>query len=240
MHNMPGLPVGEFAVPARPGHGRLRRVHDRDHRPRRPRRAAAQRHRPGASPAARSCWRCSRSSSRNADPLKPVVVSVTIFRTSSNATNVIPERVELRGTARSLDPEVRDLIEARTPARSRPNRRIVEADGGTLLLDEVGALPPETQATLDRVLATGEVRPVGCNGSQLGRRAGHRHRQPPARRRFRSRPRRADLRRPPSPCPPLRDRSGDIPALARHLLGALRRASRACARCRSAMTRWRC
>ena len=43
--------------------------------------------------------------------------------------------------------------------------RIVEADGGTLLLDEIGALPRETQARLDRVLATGEVRPVGCNGS---------------------------------------------------------------------------
>ena len=43
--------------------------------------------------------------------------------------------------------------------------RMVEADGGTLLLDEIGSLPPETQEMLDRVLATGEVRPVGCNGS---------------------------------------------------------------------------
>ena len=43
--------------------------------------------------------------------------------------------------------------------------RIVEADGGTLLLDEVSALPQETQTRLDRVLATGEVRPVGCNAS---------------------------------------------------------------------------
>src|SRR4051812_14591677 len=36
--------------------------------------------------------------------------------------------------------------------------KIVEADGGTLLLDEITALPPETQERLDRVLATGEVR----------------------------------------------------------------------------------
>src|SRR5690606_2095041 len=42
---------------------------------------------------------------------------------------------------------------------------IVQADGGTLLLDEIAELPAETQAALDRVLATGEVRPVGCNGS---------------------------------------------------------------------------
>jgi len=95
--------------------------------------------------------------------------------------------------------------------------RIVEADGGTLLLDEIGALPAETQARLDRVLATGEVRPVGCNGSNS-----------------------VDVRliaTSSRPLPedfdsnlaeriaattvslqPLRDRSGDIPALARHLL----------------------
>src|SRR4029078_10179255 len=36
---------------------------------------------------------------------------------------------------------------------------------GTLLLDDVAALPTETQEMLDRVLATGEVRPVGLNGS---------------------------------------------------------------------------
>jgi DNA-binding NtrC family response regulator len=95
--------------------------------------------------------------------------------------------------------------------------RIVEADGGTLLLDEIGALPKETQARLDRVLATGEVRPVGCNGSHS-----------------------VDIRliatsSRPLPddfdahlaerigatmvtLPPLRDRSGDIPGLVRHLL----------------------
>ncbi|MBV9528380.1 sigma-54 dependent transcriptional regulator [Sphingomonas sp.] len=43
--------------------------------------------------------------------------------------------------------------------------KLVLADGGTLLLDDIGALPPETQERLDRVVATGEVRPVGLNGS---------------------------------------------------------------------------
>ena len=95
--------------------------------------------------------------------------------------------------------------------------KLVQADGGTLLLDEIGALPPETQERLDRVLATGEVRPVGLNGSYS-----------------------VDVRviatsSRPLPedfdaglaerigsttvtLPPLRERSGDIPALARHLL----------------------
>ena len=98
--------------------------------------------------------------------------------------------------------------------------KLVQADGGTLLLDEIGALPSETQEILDRVLATGEVRPVGLNGSYS-----------------------VDVRviatsSRPLPddfhpglaeriaattvtLPPLRDRSGDIPALARHLLSRL-------------------
>ena len=95
--------------------------------------------------------------------------------------------------------------------------KMVEADAGTLLLDEIGALPVETQELLDRVLATGEVRPVGCNGSssvdvRVIATA--------------SRPLPEDF----NPLlaerigstvvnlPPLRERSADIPALARHLL----------------------
>jgi DNA-binding NtrC family response regulator len=95
--------------------------------------------------------------------------------------------------------------------------RLVGADGGTLLLDEVGSLPPETQERLDRVLATGEVRPVGCNGSnsvdvRLIATA--------------SRPLPDDFHKGLAErissttvnIPSLRDRSGDIPSLARHLL----------------------
>lgn len=98
--------------------------------------------------------------------------------------------------------------------------KLVQSDGGTLLLDEVGALPAATQENLDRVLATGEVRPVGLNGSYsvdvriiatcsralpedfhqgLGERIAATTVNLPA----------------------LRDRSGDIPALARHLLTRL-------------------
>ena len=51
--------------------------------------------------------------SRNADPLASVVVSVTSFRTESEAWNVIPERVELRGTVRTFDPALRKLAEER-------------------------------------------------------------------------------------------------------------------------------
>jgi DNA-binding NtrC family response regulator len=95
--------------------------------------------------------------------------------------------------------------------------KLVQADGGTLLLDDIAALPTETQAMLDRVLATGEVRPVGCNGSnsidvRLIATSG------------RMLPSDFDpglAERVSSTTvviPPLRERSSDIPALARHLL----------------------
>jgi len=49
--------------------------------------------------------------SRSVDPIHSVVVSVTSFITSSQAHNVIPERVTLKGTVRSMDPAVRKLAE---------------------------------------------------------------------------------------------------------------------------------
>jgi len=42
----------------------------------------------------------------------------------------------------------------------------LRADGGTLFLDEVAEAPPEVQVMLLRVLETGEVQPLGVQGSQ--------------------------------------------------------------------------
>jgi hippurate hydrolase len=50
--------------------------------------------------------------SRNVDPLDSAVISICEFH-AGNANNVIPQTAELRGTARSLRPEVRDLLEQR-------------------------------------------------------------------------------------------------------------------------------
>ena len=95
--------------------------------------------------------------------------------------------------------------------------KLVQADGGTLVLDEIAALPAETQERLDRVLATGEVRPVGLNGSySVDVRVIATS----------SRPLPEDFNAGLSEriaattvsLPSLRDRSGDIPPLARHLL----------------------
>lgn len=95
--------------------------------------------------------------------------------------------------------------------------KLVEADGGTLFLDEIAALPPATQETLDRALATGEVRPVGCNGSssvdvRLIATSSHQLSadfHPGLAQRISTTT---------VLVPPLRRRSSDIPALVRHLL----------------------
>lgn len=98
--------------------------------------------------------------------------------------------------------------------------KLVQSDGGTLILDEIACLSPETQELLDRMLATGEVRPVGLNGSySVDVRVIATS----------SRPLPEDFHRGLAErigattvnLPPLRDRSGDIPALARHLLQRL-------------------
>jgi hippurate hydrolase len=119
MHNMPGKEIGDFAI--RPGpmlaasdlftiHVTGRGGH------------AAQPHNciDPVVAASQIVLALQSIAARNADPLKAVVVSVTSVRTDSDAFNVIPEHVELRGTSRSLEPEVQDLIESRM-------RAIVEA-----------------------------------------------------------------------------------------------------------------
>ncbi len=50
--------------------------------------------------------------SRIVSPTEQVVVSVTSFETSSKAYNVIPQKVHLRGTVRTMSKETRDLAES--------------------------------------------------------------------------------------------------------------------------------
>ena len=95
--------------------------------------------------------------------------------------------------------------------------KLLEANGGTLVLDDIAALPVTTQEALDRALATGEVRPVGCNGSNsvdvrlIATSTG------PLPEDFHA-PLAERVKVTTVPLPPLRDRSADIPPLARHLL----------------------
>ncbi len=104
---------------------------------------------------------------------------------------------------------------------------LTEADGGTVLLDEIGDMPIGLQAKLLRVLQFGDVRPVGSDRSrQVDVRviaATHRDlRTLVCGGQFRE-----DLyfrlNVLPVLVPPLRERQEDIPALAAHLLAEARR-----------------
>src|SRR5829696_5751871 len=114
MHNMPGIPIGLFAL--RPG----------------PMMAAADQFtitiegRGGHAARAHDCIdpvlvgshvvsALQSVVARNVDPLEAAVVSVTIFR-AGDAHNVIPQTATLGGTVRTLSQAVRDLCETRIKA----------------------------------------------------------------------------------------------------------------------------
>ncbi len=93
--------------------------------------------------------------SRNTDPLESVVVSVTSFETESKAYNVIPQRVEIRGTVRTLTPENRDMAEE---AISRIANGTVAAFGATVKVEYERGYPVtsnhETQTEFAAEIAT--------------------------------------------------------------------------------------
>ena len=109
-----------------------------------------------------------------------------------------------------------------TGAVARRAGHFAEAEGGTLFLDEIGELPLELQPKLLRALESGRIRAVGGSGERHVdvRLVAATHQDLPAaidRGRFR-----LDLYHRLSTLevrvPALRERRGDIPLLARHLL----------------------
>ncbi len=122
LHNYPGIPLGQFAI--RPGP--LMAAADRLHievegvggHAARPHRAVDT-----VLVASEIVSALQQIVSRNVDPIDNAVVSITLFH-AGTTDNVIPQTALLRGTARSLKPAVRDLLE----------RRIVEIATGVAAL----------------------------------------------------------------------------------------------------------
>ncbi len=115
-----------------------------------------------------------------------------------------------------------------TGAVSDRRGRFGEAEGGTLLLDEVGTLPLALQAKLLRVLESGEYQPVGDSRTRLAAARIVALTNEDLGERVREGTFRADLFYRlnvfPIEVPPLRRRKEDIPAIAAHLLRGLRNA----------------
>ncbi|EAQ01056.1 amidohydrolase family protein [Pseudooceanicola batsensis HTCC2597] len=115
LHNMPGLPAGEFAI--RPGallasadEFTITVVGRGGH--------AAQPHTviDPVVVAGHLIVALQSVASRSADPVKSLVVSVCTLKSDTESHNIIPGEVLLRGTVRSLDPDLRDLAETRIHA----------------------------------------------------------------------------------------------------------------------------
>ncbi|SIN86658.1 M20 aminoacylase family protein [Vannielia litorea] len=114
MHNWPGLPTGSFAI--RPG--AFFAATDQfiiDIEGKGGHAAKPQETVDSTVVASHTVLALQTIVSRNSDPTKEAVVSVTSFETSSKAFNVIPQRVELKGTVRTLSADTRALVEKRLP-----------------------------------------------------------------------------------------------------------------------------
>ena len=112
-----------------------------------------------------------------------------------------------------------------TGAFERKLGKFVDADGSTIFLDEIGEMPLDAQVKLLRVLQSGEVQPIGArhpfavdvrviaatNKRLIDEVEAGRFREDLYYR----------LNVVQVTIPPLRERTGDVPALARHLLGRI-------------------
>lgn len=115
MHNWPGKPVGSFAI--RPGaFFAATDQFDITFEGKGGHAAKPQETVDTTVMASQAVLALQTIASRNADPIDQVVVSVTSFETSSKAFNVIPQRVHLKGTVRTMSKEMRDLAENRIKA----------------------------------------------------------------------------------------------------------------------------
>jgi hippurate hydrolase len=122
MHNMPGLPVGQFATrigPLLAASDSLRiEISGKGGHASRPHECVDP-----VLVASHVVTALHSIVSRNVDPLESAVISICAIH-AGEAENVIPQTAELRGTARSLTPQIRDLIE----------RRIIEVTKATARL----------------------------------------------------------------------------------------------------------
>jgi hippurate hydrolase len=127
LHNWPGRPLGSFAIRPGPFFAATDQfeivVEGRGGHAARPQETVDP-----IVAAAQMVMALQTVASRNADPVEQIVVSVTAVESSSKAFNVIPARVTLRGTVRTLSDALRDLAQDRIPAIARATAQALGAE----------------------------------------------------------------------------------------------------------------
>jgi len=155
MHNMPGIPVGEFAIRA----GGIMASTDQfvitiegkgGH--------AAMPHN-AADPvvtAAHLILALQSIVSRNVDPMRSAVLSVTMLQ-AGDAFNIIPRTVKLQGTVRTREPDLRDFMEDRLKALSK---QVCAAFGATAEVTYNRGYPPTVNAVAQTAFAANVARTI--------------------------------------------------------------------------------
>ena len=136
MHNMPGIPVGQFAI--RPG--AMMAAADRFTLTVTGKGGHAARPHDCIDPVVVSAHLITAFqtvASRSVDPLESAVVSVCSVR-AGDAFNVIPQSATLLGTVRTLSPSVQDLCETRIRALAE---HVGAAFGASIQVDYVRGYP---------------------------------------------------------------------------------------------------
>lgn len=136
MHNMPGIALGEFAIRK----GGIMAAPDKFFITVKGRGGHAAQPHSTIDPiaiAAQLVGSLQLIASRNTDPVRSIVVSVTKFQ-SGSSFNIIPNEAVLAGTVRTLDETVRDLAEKRI---HQVVEGLVAAHGATADLEYERACP---------------------------------------------------------------------------------------------------
>ena len=111
MHNYPGIPVGSFAIRPGPimagGDAVIITIEGRGGHAARPHKCIDS-----VLVGAQLITALQSIVSRDIDPLESAVISMCVFH-AGTARNVIPQTAELKGTVRTLNGEVRKLVERR-------------------------------------------------------------------------------------------------------------------------------
>jgi len=155
MHNFPGLPVGEFAIRAGPmmastdaitidlegvgGHAAW------------PHLAVDT-----VLVGAQIVNQLQAVVARSVDPLQAAVISICVFN-AGQTENVIPQHAQLRGTARSLTPAVRELLEQRVRAVAEGTAQLYGARARVTYTPGYPVLVNEERRTAFAAAVAGEI-----------------------------------------------------------------------------------